>query len=75
MTPNKDTGWEFIDEEGTFCLNNPHRHNYLYFPMVNEAGIFSAVTPNLHGDIKADHNAFLTPPVSVETLQDFSFGP
>ncbi len=70
MTPQDNSNWEFIDEAGTFRLSNPHRHNSLYFPLVNEAGIFSAVTPNLHGDIKADQHAFLTPPVSVEDLHN-----
>ncbi len=70
MTQQDVPGWEFIDEEGTFRLPNAHRQNSLYFPLVNEAGIFSAVTPTLHGDIKADQHAFLTPPVSVENLHD-----
>jgi cellobiose phosphorylase len=68
------TGWEFIDETGTFRLHNPHHYNSLYFPLVNEAGIFSAVTPTLHGDIKVDHNTFLTPPVSMESLHDSRSG-
>ena len=70
MTQQDIPGWEFTDEAGTFRLRNPHRHNSLYFPLVNEAGIFSAVTPTLHGDIKADHNTFLTPPVSIESMHD-----
>jgi cellobiose phosphorylase len=70
MTQAKNPGWEFIDDAATFHLNNPHRSSSLYFPLCNEAGIFSAVTPTLHGDIKADHNSFLTPPVSVESLHD-----
>jgi cellobiose phosphorylase len=64
------SGWEFIDEAGTFRIRNPHRYNSLYFPLFNEAGIFSAITPTLHGDIKADYNTFLTPPVSIESLHD-----
>ena len=70
MTPADFSGWEFIDDTGAFRLHNPHRYSSLYFPLGNEAGIFSAVTPTLHGDIKADHNTFLTPPVSVESLHD-----
>ncbi|MGB8213299.1 MAG: cellobiose phosphorylase [Anaerolineales bacterium] len=70
MNQSDFSGWEFIDDKGTFRLYNPHRHSSLYFPLVNDAGIFSAVTPTLHGDIKADHNSFLTPPVSVESLHD-----
>ncbi len=70
MTQINSFSWEFIDDEGTFRLRNPQFHNSLYFPLVNTAGIFSAVTPTFHGDIKTDHNSFLMPPVSVESLHD-----
>ncbi len=70
MTEKYISGWEFIDKNGTFRLKNPHRTSFLYFPLVNEAGLYSAISPNLHGDIKTDHNSFLTVPVSVENLQD-----
>ena len=70
MTQQEIPGWEFIDDQGTFRLHNAHRQNSLYFPLVNEAGIFSAVTPSFHGDIKADQHAFLTLPVTVEDLHD-----
>ncbi len=62
--------WRFIDTNGTFELTAPHHSSYLYFPLVNEAGMMSAVTPLLHGDIKAGQHAFLTPPVSVEDLHN-----
>ncbi|MFP4345671.1 MAG: GH36-type glycosyl hydrolase domain-containing protein [Anaerolineales bacterium] len=61
-------GWHFIDERGTFTLGAPHRTSYLYFPLVNEAGMISVVTPTLHGDAKTGQNSFLLPPVSVEDL-------
>jgi cellobiose phosphorylase len=70
MIQLESPGWEFIDDQGTFRLRNAHRQNTLYFPLVNEAGFFSAVTPTFHGDIKADQHTFLTLPVSVEDLQD-----
>ena len=70
MIQSDISGWEFIDDEGTFRLRNPQYHNSLYFPLVNTAGIFSAVTPTFHGDIKTDHNSFLLLPVSVESLHD-----
>lgn len=60
--------WKFIDSSGTFELPTPHHSSHLYFPLVNEAGMMSAVTPLLHGDVKAGQHAFLTPPVSVEDL-------
>ncbi len=62
--------WHFIDDEGTFRLENPHHSSYLYFPLVNEAGMMSAITPMLNGDIKIDQNAFLTLPVSMEDLHN-----
>lgn len=64
----KASEWRFIDEQGTFELINPLASSYLYFPLVNTAGIYSSITPTLNGDIKADHNTFLTLPVSVEDL-------
>ena len=70
MTQPDNPGWEFIDEDASFCMHNPHRYSALYFPLANEAGIFSSITPTFHGDIKADHNTFLTAPVSVESLHD-----
>ena len=70
MTEKGSTGWEFLDKTGTFSLPDPQYSNYLYFPLVNEAGIFSSVTPTLNGDIKADQNTFLSQPVSVEDLHN-----
>lgn len=63
-------GWRFINDDGAFRLDAPHWTNYLYFPLVNEAGMMSAITPTLHGDIKSDQNHFLTLPVSVEDLHN-----
>ena len=64
------TTWNFIDDDGTFVLQAPHRTSALYFPLVNEAGMMSAVTPLLNGDSKTGQNAFLTLPVSVEDLHN-----
>lgn len=63
-----NAGWQFIDENGTFRLVNPGRTSYLYFPLVNEAGMMAVVTPDLHGDAKSGQHSFLLPPVSVEDL-------
>ncbi|MBN1139664.1 MAG: cellobiose phosphorylase, partial [Anaerolineae bacterium] len=60
--------WGFTDDQGTFALSDPQRHNYLYFPLVNEGGLVAVVTPTLHGDVKAGQHRFLTVPVSVEDL-------
>ena len=62
------TDWQFIDDQGTFTLVDPQRHSYLYFPLVNEGGLVAAITPTLHGDIKAGQHSFLTLPVSAEDL-------
>ena len=62
--------WQFIDNEATFRLENPQHNSYLYFPLVNEAGLMSAITPTFNGDVKIDQNAFLTLPVSVEDLRN-----
>ena len=68
----KDTigNWQFTGDDGSFLLESPHKTNYLYFPLVNEAGMMSVVTPTLHGDTKIGQNAFLTLPVSVEDLHN-----
>lgn len=68
MTNPAVHGWRFCDERGTFELIDPQASNYLYFPLLNETGLVSVVTPTLHGDLKLDQNAFLTVPVSVEDL-------
>src|SRR6266498_755548 len=64
------TGWKFIDTEGTFMLRDPHRSSYLYFPLVNEAGMMSSVTPTFNGDAKTDQNTFLLLPTSAEDLHN-----
>ena len=66
----KEDNWQFIDKEGTFLIQNPQHTNYLYFPLVNEAGMMSVVTPTLHGDIKTGHNSFFSEPLSVEDLHN-----
>lgn len=66
----KSTGWKFEGNHGVFTLRNPEHHNYLYFPLVNEAGMMSAVTPNLHGEMTSSHNTFFMSPVSVEDLHN-----
>ena len=60
--------WTFLSADGSFRLEDPQKTSYLYFPLVNEAGLMSVVTPSLHGDAKADQHSFLLAPVSVEDL-------
>ncbi|MFZ6027827.1 MAG: GH36-type glycosyl hydrolase domain-containing protein [Chloroflexota bacterium] len=62
--------WRFTSPDGEFRLNNPHQTSYLYFPLVNEAGMISVVTPTLNGDTKTGQHTFLTLPVSAEDLHN-----
>ena len=60
----------FLDENGTFALKNPEEVSGLYFPLAGEAGLKSAIAPNLGGDCKLDQESFLLEPVSVEDLHN-----
>ena len=62
--------WKFLDDSGTFVAKNPHKVRRLYFPLANEDGLLSSITPTLHGDIKIDQDTFLTPPACTEDLKD-----
>lgn len=64
------SGYEFIDEKGTFVLEQPENTSYLYFPIAGEEGLKGAVTPNLGGDLKTDQNHFVLQPVSAEELHN-----
>ncbi|MGD0336978.1 MAG: cellobiose phosphorylase [Candidatus Omnitrophota bacterium] len=55
--------WSFTDNNGTFESPRADKIKALYFPLCNER-IKSSVSPDLHGDIKTQNNAFLLPPVS-----------
>lgn len=65
-----NTLWKFLDDTGTFVAKNPHRLSRLSFPLANEKGILSSISPTLHGDIKIDQHTFLTIPASTEDLHD-----
>lgn len=69
-TSEKTPLWEFMDAEGAFRVGSPTSVSRLYFPLANEAGILSSITPDLHGDIKTGNNSFLTLPVTVEDLHN-----
>ncbi len=58
----------FLDDDGTFVLDNPEEVSGLYFPLAGERGLKSAVAPNLGGDSKLDQESFLLEPVSAEDL-------
>ncbi|XCP84429.1 cellobiose phosphorylase [Roseburia hominis] len=59
---------QFVDKHGSFTMENPDNISYLYFPLASEAGLKSAVTPNLGGDAKLNQDCFLLEPVSSENL-------
>src|ERR1700690_2449387 len=62
--------WNFTGTGEEFEAREPDAISRLYFPLANEAGLLSAITPTLHGDIKTDQNHFLTLPLSVEDLHN-----
>ncbi len=62
--------YKFLDREGTFSLDNPELISYLYFPIANESGVMSCVTPSLNGDSKMSQNMFILEPVSSENLHN-----
>lgn len=62
--------YQYIGENGEFRLNNPDKYSYLYFPLANENGVMSCVTPDLGGDSKLNQGAFLMQPVSCENLHN-----
>ena len=41
---------QFLNDTGTFLLNDPEEVSGLYFPLAGEAGLKSAVSPSLAGD-------------------------
>ena len=49
---SKAVKWYFKGEKGEFVLDNPHKTSGLYFPLANESGMMSSITPLLGGDIK-----------------------
>lgn len=63
-------GYRFLDEKGTFQVDGVDENSYLYFPIANEAGVKSSLTPGLGGDWKIDQNSFLLQPVSAEELHN-----
>lgn len=61
---------EFLNEQGDFILYGAQNHAGIYFPLVNESGMMSSVTPLLSGDCKTGQNTFLLAPASAETLHE-----
>lgn len=61
---------KFVNGNGDFTISNPENYSGLYFPIAQNKGLKSAVTPNLGGDSKINQNSFLLEPVSVENLNN-----
>lgn len=61
--------WSFTDEHGSFRAY-PSSTGRLYFPLANEAGLLSSISPELRGDIKTGLNTFFSTPVTAENLHD-----
>lgn len=66
--------WKFIDDKASFELESPQLASYLYFPLANEGGMMSSITPSLGGDIKTGQNTFFTLPVSADDLHNLKSG-
>lgn len=64
------TQYQFLDNKGTFRLEQPENTSYLYFPVAGEQGIKGALTPTLGGDLKCGQNEFVLQPVSAEELHN-----
>jgi len=59
----ENTLYNFTDNSGSFRSVQARKFNSLYLPLCNEK-LMSAITPDLHGDIKTGQDAFLMPPAS-----------
>lgn len=68
--PSATSWWNFTGADEAFEARNPDHLSRLYFPLCNEAGLLSAVTPTLNGDIKTGQNTFVTQPVSEQDLHN-----
>ncbi|MBR6090108.1 MAG: cellobiose phosphorylase, partial [Anaerolineaceae bacterium] len=63
-------GIQFLNDDADFTIIKPENISGLYFPLASEAGLKSAITPNLGGDCKLDQESFLLEPVSIENLHN-----
>jgi len=62
--------WTFTDNQGSFSMENPESINELYFPLCNDLGLMSSITPVLHGDLKQNQHNFMLLPTSLEDLHN-----
>lgn len=61
---------QFLNRDGDFVLTGADRAAGSYFPLVNEGGMMSSITPRLAGDCKTGQNTFLLAPCSEQTLHE-----
>lgn len=59
-----------LNSQGDFVLRHAQQYPEVYFPLVNESGMISSVTPLLSGDAKTGQNTYLLAPASAETLHE-----
>ena len=59
-------GYVYLNNEGDFALEDPHRTSGLYFPITNGTGLMACVTPTLGGELTTAQDTFLLEPVSIE---------
>ena len=67
---NAGRGWRFVDDKGTFTMEQPDGSSYLYFPLVNEANMMSTITPTANGHATSGQHTFLMTPLSAEDLHN-----
>ncbi|MEJ5284719.1 MAG: cellobiose phosphorylase [Brevinematales bacterium] len=60
--------FNFTDDMASFECTRVSRD--LYFPLCNETGMMSSITPYLHGDSKTSNKSFILPPVTIEDLHN-----
>lgn len=61
---------KYLNANGDFRLSNADCAAETYFPLVNESGLVSSITPRLAGDCKTGQNTFLLAPCSEQTLHE-----
>src|SRR5258706_16120937 len=66
--------WTFTGEDEAFRADAPDQFSRLYFPLCNESGLMSCITPRLHGQITLGQHHFLTLPLSTEDLHNTRSG-
>ena len=64
------TELKFLNRDGDFVLRAADETSQLYFPLVNEGGMMSSITPTLGGDCKTGQNTWLLAPCSNEMLHE-----